>query len=59
MQKTLYLIVFTPSGLTALGRAIKQQIRDAFYPDAADWKEMVWGRAVETQKMALRGLSEG
>ena len=44
---------------SAKGRAIKQQIRDAFYPDAADWKEMVWGRAVETQKMALRGLSEG
>lgn len=41
------------------GRAIKEQIRAAFYPDEADWKEMVWERAVETQRLALKGLAEG
>ncbi len=41
------------------GRAIKAQIRDAFYQDADDWKEMVWERAVETQRQALEGLKEG
>ncbi len=38
---------------------IKRQIRDAFYQDADDWKEMVWERGAATQRLALRGLSEG
>ena len=41
---------------SAKGRAIKGQIRDAFYQDQDDWKEMVWERALETQRMALKGL---
>ena len=41
------------------GRAIKGQIRDAFYQDADDWKEMVWERGIETQRLALRGLTQG
>ena len=41
------------------GRAIKAQLREAFYQDADDWKEMVWDRAVETQRLALKGLAEG
>ena len=44
---------------SAQGRAIKEQIRAAFYPDTADWKEKVWERAVETQRLAIRGLMEG
>lgn len=40
------------------GRAIKQQIRQAFYQDAEDWKDQVWNRAVETQQQALKGLVE-
>ena len=43
---------------SAKGRAIKDQIRAAFYQDAEDWKEMVWERAVETQRLALVGLNE-
>ncbi len=39
------------------GRAIKGQIREAFYQDADDWKEMIWERAVETQRLALAGLA--
>lgn len=44
---------------SAKGRAIKAQIREAFYQDADDWKEMVWERAVETQRLALAGLRQG
>ncbi|MEM7223732.1 MAG: M14 family metallopeptidase [Pseudomonadota bacterium] len=38
------------------GQAIKGQIRDAFYQDAPDWKEMIWERAVETTRAAVKGL---
>ncbi len=41
------------------GQEIKRQVRDAFYQDADDWKQAIWNRAVETQRMALRGLTEG
>ncbi len=40
------------------GREIKRQVRDAFYQDADDWKAAIWNRAVDTQRMALRGLTE-
>jgi len=39
------------------GRTIKEQIREAFYQDADDWKQMIWDRAVETQRLALAGLA--
>jgi len=38
------------------GRAIKQQIRDAFYQDADDWKAMIWERGIDTHARALAGL---
>ncbi len=41
------------------GREIKQQIRDAFYQDADDWKSDIWNRAVETQDLAIKGLAGG
>ncbi len=41
---------------SAKGKAIKAQVREAFYQDAADWKDLVWERAVETQRLALAGL---
>jgi len=40
------------------GRAIKAEIRDAFYPDEESWKNMVWDRAREVTITALNGLSE-
>ena len=42
---------------SAQGRQIKQQVRDAFYQDADDWKQMVWDRALDTQRRALKGLT--
>ncbi len=43
---------------SAKGQAIKAQIRAAFYQDADDWKKMIWERGIETQRLALKGLSE-
>ena len=40
-------------------RAIKDQIRDAFYQDKADWKASIFDRALETLRMAARGLDQG
>ncbi len=40
------------------GYAIKDQIRAAFAPREDDWKDMVWARALETQRQAIEGLAE-
>ena len=40
-----------------LGRRIKSEIRDAFYPEYDDWKTQVWDRACEVVSLALKGLS--
>lgn len=42
---------------SARGRDIKRKVRDAFYQDADDWKQMVWDRALDTQRRAIRGLT--
>jgi len=42
---------------SAKGKAIKAQLREAFYQDADDWKQAVWDRAVETQRLALAALA--
>lgn len=39
------------------GRAIKRQIRDAFYGDADDWKGMVAGQSLLVTRQALAGLA--
>lgn len=41
-----------------LGRSIKTEVRDAFYPDEESWKEMIWTRACEVTSKALKGLAE-
>ncbi|MEL8054999.1 MAG: M14 family metallopeptidase [Pseudomonadota bacterium] len=41
-----------------LGAAIKQEIKDTFYPNKDDWKDMVWTRAVEVVGMAMEGLGK-
>lgn len=43
---------------TALGARIKAEIRDAFYPDKDEWKQMIWERACEVTQLALNGLRE-
>ncbi|MEH6527103.1 MAG: M14 family metallopeptidase [Sneathiella sp.] len=40
------------------GKAIKKQVRDAFYCDADDWKEMIWTRGISMIQMALVGLNK-
>ena len=39
------------------GKAIKAQIRDAFYGDADDWKGMVAGQSLLAVKQTLAGLA--
>jgi hypothetical protein len=41
---------------SAQGRAIKGQVRDAFYGDSADWKGMVAGQSLLACRQALAGL---
>lgn len=36
--------------------AIKADIREAFYPDKDDWKEMVWARSESVISQAIAGL---
>ena len=38
------------------GRALKRQMRDAFYGDTDDWKAMIFEQGVAAQRAALRGL---
>jgi hypothetical protein len=38
--------------------AIKQALKDAFYPDAADWKLAVWQQGSQACRQALQGLQE-
>ena len=40
------------------GRAIKAQIRQAFYPDKNDWRRMVWERVVDVTRRMTKGLAE-
>jgi len=42
---------------SAQGRAIKTQVRDAFYGDADDWKGMVAGQSLLATRQAIKGLS--
>lgn len=42
---------------SAQGRAIKAEIRRCFYPDADDWKAMVWERARDIERKTLAGLA--
>jgi len=41
---------------SAQGQTIKQQLRDAFYGDADDWKGMVAGQSLLACRQALTGL---
>jgi len=37
-------------------QAIRLELRDAFYPDTAEWKRMVWGHASEVVTAALQAF---
>ena len=46
-----------PEADDAARRAIKQQVRDAFYTDTDEWKEKIVAQAVDASYGAIRGLS--
>lgn len=39
-----------------LAQQIKRNLRDAFYPDADDWKRSVWHQGIEACLQAIEGL---
>ncbi len=43
---------------SAEGRAISARLRQVFYPDTDDWRGMVWERAIDVVRRALRGVSQ-
>ena len=47
-----------PDADAATKKAIKRQVRDAFYCDADDWKGMVYGQARAAVLQALQGMAE-
>jgi hypothetical protein len=46
-----------PDADDARRRAIKQQVRDAFYTDTDEWKDKIVAQAVDASYGAIRGLS--
>lgn len=44
---------------TPQGKAIKRDIREAFYGDDDAWKRDIWERAVDVYRRTLQGLSDG
>lgn len=42
----------------AQAAGIRQEMKDAFYPDAAQWKHAVWRQGSQACLQALRGLQE-
>jgi hypothetical protein len=58
LRKDNWLHCFAP-GRHKNGQAesIRLELRDAFYPDTAEWKRMVWGHANEVVGAALKALA--
>lgn len=42
---------------TEQARAIKAQMRAAFYGDAEDWRRMIWERALDVTRRMIRGFA--
>jgi len=40
------------------GRSIKAEIRHALYPDADDWRNLVWDRALQINRGLINGLAQ-
>lgn len=46
-----------PEAPEALQRAIKRQVRDAFYTDTPQWKSQVTAQALQAAQQAVRGMT--
>lgn len=44
---------------SAMGQAIKRDIRAAFYGEDGDWNAMVWTRGLDIARKTMRGLAAG
>jgi len=57
LRKDNWLHCFAPGRFkNKAAEAIRLELRDAFYPDTAEWKRMVWGHADEVVTAALQAL---
>ncbi len=57
LRKDNWLHCFAPGRFrNKAADAIRLELRDAFYPDTADWKRLVWGHADEAVASALTAL---
>lgn len=41
-----------------MGKSIKSDIRDAFYPEADDWKQSVWSRSCEVVDRTIAAIGD-
>ena len=58
LRKDNWLHCFAPERHKhAKANEIRLELRDAFYPDTAEWKRMVWGHANEVVDSALTALA--
>jgi len=58
LRKDNWLHCFAPGRHKhAQAEAIRLELRDAFYPDTAEWKRMVWGHGNEVVSSALAALA--
>jgi len=44
---------------SAQGREIRAELRACFAPEDPAWRDLVWERGLETERLALKGLTEG
>ena len=58
LRKDNWLHCFAPGrDKNAKAESIRLELRDAFYPDTAEWKRMVWGHADEAVRSALKAFA--
>ena len=58
LRKDNWLHCFAPGRhKNKQAETIRLELRDAFYPDTAEWKRMVWGHANEVVNQTLKALA--
>ncbi|MBB4398515.1 DUF2817 domain-containing protein [Bradyrhizobium sp. ERR14] len=58
LREDLWLFMYRPDVVASeAGRQIRQAVKWHFYPQAADWKEMVLWRSHQVHRQALHGMA--
>jgi hypothetical protein len=57
MRADHWLHAYQPSEIeTDIGRQLRRRVREHFYPDRLDWKEMVLFRSRQVQRQMVEAL---